>query len=457
MSKGRVLIVDDEAEMCSLLKATLEPRGYECSSTTSAGEALRRVGTEEYDAILTDLVMPEVDGVELCNQIAASCPGVPVVIMTAFGSMDVVVEAIRAGAFDFVTKPLEMEFLALVLQRAIDHRRLLEKVRLLSNPVETSDGFPELLGESRAMNQTKQHISQVGPTDASVLITGESGTGKELVARAICADSRRSDKPFVVVDCAALPAALMESELFGHERGAFTGALSASKGLFREAHGGTLFLDEIGELPLELQPKLLRAIEDRRIRPVGGTQTSSVDVRIIAATNRDLAEAVEKQSFRKDLYYRIQVVEIELPPLRERGPDAIILARHFVGRFAASFNKEVVGLSKGAAARIIDYPWPGNVRELRNAMERAVALTRHEKIAALDLPETVRRRGSVMRSRGASARQGLMTLAELERRYIFEVLHLLGDSKSETARVLGLDRKTLYRKLKSYETAAGGS
>ncbi len=454
MSEGRILIVDDEVEMCRLLESDLSLRGFSCQTSTSAREALELVRRDDFDVVLTDLVMPELDGVELCDRIVANNPEVPVIVMTAFGSMDAVVEVLRASAFDFVTKPLEMEFLALVLKRAVKHRRLIERVRLLSHPVETRDGFPELLGQGRAMQEVKKHILQVAPTDASVLVTGESGTGKELVARAICRASKRKDKPFVVVNCAALPVALMESELFGHERGAFTDARSARQGLFREAHGGTLFLDEVGEIPLELQPKLLRVLEDHRIRPVGSNTETSVDVRIIAATNRNLLSAVAEGSFRQDLYYRIQVVEIALPPLRERGGDVVELARHFVTRCAESFGKHVTGLSEKAATRLVDYHWPGNVREVRNAIERAVALTQHETITVHDLPDPIRRYASTPRFRGGRRPGELLKLEELERRYILEVLDLVGGRRSEAASVLGLDRKTLYRKLKRFEASA---
>jgi len=451
VTEGRILIVDDEVEMCRLLMADLNLRGFSCEFSTSASEALEMVRAGDYDAVLTDLVMPELSGVELCDRIVANSPEVPVVVMTAFGSMDAVIEILRASAFDFVPKPLDTDFLTLVLRRAVDHRRLVESVRRLSHPVDTSDGFPDLLGRGRAMQEVKRHVLQVAPTDVSVLITGESGTGKELVARAICQASKRKEKPFVVVNCAALPAALMESELFGHERGAFTDAREARKGLFREAHGGTLFLDEVGEIPLELQPKLLRALEDRNIRPVGSSVERAVDVRIVAATNRDLPDAVAEGSFREDLYYRIHVVEIALPPLRERGADVIELANHFVVRFAHAFDKRVKGLSEEAAARLADYTWPGNVRELRNALERAVALTQHEKITVRDLPDAVRRSASTPRFRGNRRPGELPTLAELERDYILEVLSLVGDKRSEAARILGLDRKTLYRKLKRFE------
>jgi len=453
MNEGRILIVDDEPEMCGLVEADLSMRGFRCRTSTCAEQALELLRQDDFDAVLTDLVMPGLSGVDLCDRIQASNPEVPVVVMTAFGSMDAVIEVLRASAFDFITKPFELEFLALVVQRAIDHGRLAARVRLLSHPVDTSDGFPDLIGRGRSMQEVKQQILQVAPTQASVLLTGESGTGKELVARAICRASKRKERPFVAVNCAALPAQLMESELFGHAQGAFTGARTARTGLFQEAHGGTLFLDEVGALPLELQPKLLRVLEDRNVRPVGSNRETAVDVRIIAATNRELPEAVAAKTFREDLYYRLQVVEIALPPLRERGADILDLARHYIAYYGERFDKQVTGLTEKAAARLLDHRWPGNVRELRNAMERAVVLTRHEKIAVRDLPESLRSRArSGLRSDREHGR--LATLEEIERNYVLEVLSLVGDKKSEAARILGLDRKTLYRKLKRFEEAS---
>jgi two-component system response regulator HydG len=370
--------------------------------------------------------------------------------MTAFGSMDTAIAAIRAGAYDFVTKPFEMDVIALTLQRAADHRELKEQVRVLSEAVERTKGFDDLVGASPAMQRLFDQLARIADTDASVLITGESGTGKELVARSIHRKSSRQQKPFVAVNCPALPETLLESELFGHARGAFTDARAERRGLIVQAEGGTLLLDEIGDLPLSIQPKLLRALEERTFRPVGGDQEVPFNARILAATNRDLEEAVEEGRFREDLFYRIDVIQVEVPPLRSRGTDILLLAQHFVGLFADRSNKQVVGITEPVAEKLLAYRWPGNVRELRNVVERAVALTRYDKLVIDDLPEKIRDYRSSQVLLGGEDPSELAPLEEVERRYILHVLQSVGDNKALAARTLGLDRKTLYRKLRQY-------
>jgi two-component system response regulator HydG len=394
--------------------------------------------------------MPGMGGIALCERVAANRPDIPVIVVTAFGSMDTAVAAIRAGAYDFVTKPVDLDVLALVIERAARHRELTEQVRILSEEVERSRGVAGLVGESPSVSTLVDTISRVADADASVLVTGESGTGKELVARLLHRQSQRRDAPFVPVNCAAIPDSLLESELFGHRAGAFTDARGDRKGLFVEANGGTLFLDEVGEIPLALQPKLLRALEERRVRPVGANDEIGFDVRVVAATNRDLESEMEEHRFREDLYYRLNVIQIEVPPLRSRGNDVLLLARHFIEDIAGRSGKRVTGISRAAAERLLEYSWPGNVRELRNAMERAVALTRFDEIAVEDLPEKVRSyRGSQVVVGGEDPTE-LISLEALERRYIEHVLRTVGDNKSLAARILGLDRKTLYRKLRRY-------
>jgi two-component system response regulator HydG len=356
----------------------------------------------------------------------------------------------RAGAYDFVTKPIELDFLALTLQRAVRHHLLQEKVKVLSEEVAGLKRFDEMLGTSPPMQELFDQLSRIADSEASVLITGESGTGKELVASAIHRKSRRRGKPYVAVNCAALPDALLESELFGHAKGAFTDARAARKGLFLEAEAGTLFLDEIGDFPLATQAKLLRALEEQKLRPVGGDREQPFDVRILSATNRDLEMAVEESRFREDLYFRINVIQIEVPPLRARGGDILLLAQHFVHGFAARSGKQVTGISDTVAEKLMDYSWPGNVRELRNAIERAVALTRYENLAVDDLPEKIRDYQSSRMVIGGNDPADLMPLEDVERRYILHVLAALGDNKTTAARVLGLDRKTLYRKLRQF-------
>ena len=445
---GRVLIVDDDRSMCELIEADLKTRGIGSEWRTSADEALRAMKEGHFDVILTDLQMPGLNGLALCERIVSNRPDIPVVVMTAFGSLETAVAAIRVGAYDFVSKPVELDMLALTLERAIQHRSLSEQVRVLSDRVEQSNRYSKLLGESPVMKRLFDELRRVADTDASVLITGESGTGKELVAKALHEQSRRKAKPFVAINCAALPEPLLESELFGHKRGAFTDAVSDKRGLFLQADGGTLFLDELGEFPLTLQPKLLRALEGRTVRPVGSELETPFDVRLIAATNRDLETAVEEKRFREDLYFRVNVIQIKLPPLRSRGTDVLLLAQHYLQEFAASSGKQIVGLSDATARKLLDYSWPGNVRELRNAIERAVALTQFDRLAVDDLPDKIRNyRGTHLELAGDNPTD-LLTMEEVERRYIQHVLKVTRGNRTQTAQILGFDRKTLYRKLK---------
>jgi two-component system response regulator HydG len=448
--QGRVLIVDDDRGMCEMLEADLRLRAFECVWTTSPQTALQTLSADPFHVVLTDLRMPGMSGTELCERVVANRPDVPVVVMTAFGSLESAVAAMRAGAYDFVTKPIELDILALTLQRAVRHHQLQEKVKVLSEEVAGLKRFDEMLGTSPPMQELFDHLSRVADSEASVLITGESGTGKELVARAIHRKSRRQDKPYVAVNCAALPDTLLESELFGHAKGAFTDARVARKGLFLEAEAGTLFLDEIGDFPLSTQAKLLRALEEQKLRPVGGDRELPFDVRILSATNRDLETAVEEGRFREDLYFRINVIQVEVPPLRARGGDILLLAQHFVHVFAGRSRKQVTGISDAVAEKLMSYSWPGNVRELRNVIERAVALTRYESLAVDDLPEKIRDYQSSRMVIAGNDPADLMPLEDVERRYILHVLAALGDNKTTAARVLGLDRKTLYRKLQQF-------
>ena len=447
---GRVLIVDDELAMCKLLEADLGMRDFEATWFTAPEEALQSLKNEPCDIVLTDLNMPGMSGTVLCERIVANHPNVPVIVMTAFGSMETAVAAIRAGAYDFVTKPIEMDMLALTLERAIRHRELQEKVKLLSDAVAFSKRFENIIGESPVMRELFDQLGRIADSESAVLITGESGTGKELVARAIHGRSHRANKPFVAINCAAISENLLESELFGHEKGAFTDAHTDRKGLFLHAEGGTLLLDEVGDMPLSMQPKLLRAIEENKVRPVGGNSEIAFDARVITATNRDLDTAVVEQRFREDLFFRINVIQLQLPPLRSRGTDVLLLAQHFVEIFTGRSGKEITGISESAAHKLLSYDWPGNVRELRNVMERAVALTRYDKLAIEDLSEKIRnyRRSHVVI--GSTDPNELIPMEEVERRYILHVLESTRGNKTLAARILGLDRKTLYRKLQQY-------
>jgi two-component system response regulator HydG len=452
--KGRSLIVDDDRSMCDMLAAGLRKRGFEPVCSTSGAEALELLATQEFDVVVTDVNMRGVNGIELCQRAVANRPDVPVIVITAFGSMETAIAAMRAGAYDFIPKPVDMDALEFALDRGIGHHRLRTEVKRLREVLAATQRCGDMIGTSTAMRRVYDLIDRVAQTDASVLVTGESGTGKELVARALHNRSTRAHGPFVAINCAAMPETLLESELFGHVKGAFTDARSARTGLFVQANGGTLFLDEIGELSLGLQPKLLRALQERKVRPVGGDTEVPFDARILAATNRDLETAALEHRFREDLYYRINVIHIDVPPLRARGSDILLLAQHFVQHFASSFGKQVKGLSKTAAEKLTSYGWPGNVRELQNCIERAVALTRFEEILIEDLPEKVQnyKRTHVVLDSGDPSE--LVSLDELERRYILRVLEALNGNKSLTSQTLGLDRKTLYRKLQQYGVSA---
>ncbi len=448
---GKILIVDDEQAMCELLEADLRLRNFETEWYTSAEDALQAVNRQSYDVVLTDLNMPGTNGIQLCKHIVTHRPDIPVVMMTAFGSLESAVDAIRAGAYDFVTKPIEMDLLNVTLSRAIKHRQLEEKIRFLSEAVARTERFGDILGTSPAMQELFDQLQLIAASETSLLITGESGTGKELVARAIHRKSRRSKKPFVAVNCAALPDALLESELFGHAAGAFTDARTERKGLLFQAEGGTLLFDEVGELPLSVQPKLLRALEENYMRPVGSDEEIPFDVRIITATNRDLETAIEEGRFREDLYFRINVIQCDLPPLRSRGTDTLLLAQKFLETFATRSEKEVTDISKGVAEKLLAYTWPGNVRELRNVIERAVALTRYDRLGVEDLPEKIRNFQGSQVFIGGDDPTEMVALEEIERRYIQHVLGAVGSNKTMAARILGLDRKTLYRKLRQYQ------
>ncbi|MBK6686124.1 MAG: sigma-54-dependent Fis family transcriptional regulator [Deltaproteobacteria bacterium] len=449
---GKFLFVDDDVNLCQTVAMAMSKRGTLTSWCTNAKEALELALAEDFKCVVTDLHMDGMDGLELCRQVVEHRPHVPVIVLTAFGSMETAVAAIRVGAYDFLAKPFDVEALSLAVDRAARHFALKEEVKRLRLVVDGNDGEDPILGRSAAIRKVLDLIARVAETDASVLITGESGTGKELVARSVHNRSARKDGPFVAVNCAAMPEALLESELFGHVKGAFTDAKAARTGLFVAAQGGTLFLDEIAELPLGMQVKLLRALQERSVRPVGASTEVPFDARIITATNRDPEAEVAAGRFREDLYYRINVVRIPVPPLRARDGDILLLAQKALERFSRSNGKHVLGITPAAAERLLTYPWPGNVRELQNSMERAVALTRFDQIVIEDLPDQVREgRGSTGGT--VEPRLELLPMHEVERRYILRVLQAVGGNKSQAADVLGLDRKTLYRKLEAYQGA----
>ncbi|MFH1465267.1 MAG: sigma-54 dependent transcriptional regulator [Pseudomonadota bacterium] len=447
---GRTLIIEDDDALRALLERSLRRAGWEVTALASAEEALPRLMDLAPEVVLTDLNLLGQDGLSVCRRVADALPGVPVVVMTAFGSMDTAVEALRAGAWDFLSKPLDLTVLGHTLQRALEHGRLRAEVRRLRERLERHEGLGELVGESPAMRAMLDLLARVAPAPSSVLITGESGTGKELVARALHKQSGR-DGAFVAINCAAVPAGLLESELFGHVKGAFTDARTARAGLFVQARGGTLFLDEVGDMPAELQPKLLRVLQERRVRPVGGDQEQAVDVRVVSATNRDLEEAVRSGRFREDLLYRLDVIRLELPPLRARGRDVLLLAQAFLSQQAEQMGKPVRGIAPEAARLLLDYDWPGNVRELQNCVERAVVLARLDHLTVDDLPPRVRQHVPLAPAPLAATPEQLMPLEALERRYVAHAMKVLGDNKALVARTLGIDRRTLYRMLERWD------
>jgi DNA-binding NtrC family response regulator len=444
---GHILVVDDDKATCAMLVEGLSRHGFVVTALTSADEAAASLTQIPFDVLLTDIHMPGIGGLELCNRAVSNFPDKPVVVITAFGSLETAVSALRAGAYDFVSKPFDLDTLALALERAVKHRHLLEQIKCLNRTVDETRRFDDLIGTSQPMMRLYELIQRIAHLDSSVLISGESGTGKELVARSLHKRGVRCEGQFVALNCASLPATLLESELFGHTGGAFTGATGPRDGLMVKANGGTLFLDEISEMPLEIQPKILRAIEQRTVRPLGSDQEIPFDVRIIAATNRDLEDEVRTGKFRLDLLYRLNVIQLDLPPLRERGNDILLLAQRFVEHFAVLTGREVDGVTAPATEKLLAYHWPGNVRELRNCIERCVSLTTYSRIIVEDLPEKIRMYAHAPNHEGPGEVSEVVPLDVVERRYIDRVMHLVNGNKAKAARLLGLDRKTLYRKL----------
>jgi two-component system response regulator HydG len=439
---GRVLVVEDDDDTRAALCDALTDLGHAIEAHADGASALQRLGSAEFDAVLTDIRMPGMDGIELCQRLTGDRPHLPIVVMTAFGDVESALGALRAGAFDFLTKPLSLDKLTGALTRALGRGgKSPIVVRPAPRPA-LPDDMEGLIGSSAAMRQLAERVTQVAQEDSTVLITGESGTGKELMARAVHRASGRSG-PFVPVSCAAIPAEILEAELFGHTRGAFTGAAEARQGLLQQAAGGTLFLDEVGELPLELQPKLLRALQTRRLRPVGSVDEVTFDARIIAATNRDLGRAVAEGKMREDLFYCLNVLTIALPPLRDRSGDVLELARHFLTRASSKLGVRYE-LTPAAERQLTAHSWPGNVRELENAIQASVALASSGQVAFEDLPTGVR----AQRPQDAAVES--RSLEDVERRHILLVLDALHWNKAEAARILGINRATLYRKLQRY-------
>jgi DNA-binding NtrC family response regulator len=456
MASASILVVEDDAAMRDLLTEELSDAGYSVQAAATAAGGLEIARAERFDLVVTDLRMPEMDGFDLIRGVMALPEPPHVVMITAFGSIETAIRAVKLGAYDYITKPFEIEELLLVADKALGERGLKAKVARLQREVEQNYGLGNIIAKSQAMRDVVSLVQRIAGSTASVLITGESGTGKELVARAIHYNSNRADKPFVGVNLAAVPEGLIESELFGHKKGAFTDARADKPGLFVEADGGTIFLDEIGELALPLQAKLLRVLQEHEVRPLGATRNQRVDVRVVAATNKNLEAMLADGSFREDLYYRLNVIHLDLPPLRSRPEDIVPLAEHVLRDLGAKQNPpRRLRLSPEAQHVLLSYHWPGNVRELMNVLERCMALCQGELIADDDLPPHVRERRPADFLGAAVARR--MSLAELEREFIERVLEDEGGNKTRAAQRLGLDRKTLYRKLDEYAKADGKS
>ena len=447
--KVRLLVVDDEQSIRKLCMTIGSSLGYSCTEAESAEAALARIEQEGPDLILTDLKLPTRSGVELLRQAKSLFPRTEVAIMTGHGSIESAVDAMKLGAYDYIEKPFRVEKLRLLLQRMAEKVRLVTENEFLRERVDTEDSLDGIVGASANIQDVLRMISRLKDTRTPVLISGESGTGKELVARAIHFRGAMAQTPFVAVDCGSLVPTLMESELFGYEKGAFTGAIKSKAGLFQAANGGTIFLDEIGELPLEMQAKLLRVLQEREVRPVGSNAPINVEVRVIAATNRDLEAAYREGTFRKDLYFRLNVVTVHLPSLRERRSDIPMLVHHFLNRFAPGANLQV---TPAAMKSLLQYEWPGNVRELENCVARALTLGDRQIMDVDDLPPAIRGEGTESSPKSPAETSSVSTtaLAEMERMTILKVFEQANGDKALAGRMLGISRATLYRKLKRY-------
>ena len=459
MKKGpEVLIVDDDSAHRVMLKKLLGGWGYRVAEADDGAVAVEEVGRRSFDLILMDIRMMKVSGIEALEQIKKIHPATPVIIMTAYASVETAVSALKKGAYDYLTKPLDFDELQIVMARATEHSLLKKENEYLKERLGEKFDRQNIIGQSAAMLKLLEIVEQVAATEATILITGDSGTGKEMIANAVHANSKRKQAPFIKINCAALTETLLESELFGHEKGAFTGADRRREGKFLQADSGSIFLDEVSEMSPAMQVKLLRVLQEREVTRVGGSDVIKVDVRVIAASNKDLKKEIQMGRFREDLFYRLNVVALAMPPLRERKEDIPLLAQHFLRGFAAKNSKNVTGFTPTAMHKLVEYPWPGNVRELMNAVERAVVLSRTDFVDADELmfltaddgdSNNRGRSGPAAQVAGASEN---LPLTEVEKRSILEALDVCGGNKSEAARRLGITRKTLRKKLTKYES-----
>ncbi|HDG68154.1 MAG TPA: sigma-54-dependent Fis family transcriptional regulator [candidate division Zixibacteria bacterium] len=449
-----ILVVDDEESICQLLEVMLTEEGYWVRTATSYDEAMKLFETDQFDVVIADIMMPDVDGLTLLKDVKKVDPEIPVILITAYASLGSAVEALRYGAFDYITKPFKMDQIRYAVKRALETRALRRENRILKRELRRESDLSKFIGVSDAVREIKQLVRKIAPTDSTVLITGESGTGKELIARAIHQLSPRADGPFITINCAAIPETLLESELFGYVKGAFTGATTNKEGLFRAAHGGTFFMDEVGEISPDIQAKLLRMLETHQIIPLGATKPVEVDVRLIAATNKDLARMVDEGKFRRDLFYRLNVIHIHIPPLRERPEDIIPIAEHYVQVIADRMNCPAPKLSREAMQLLQGARWEGNVRELENVLERAMIMCDGDVILPEHLPDYIRNAPQTAavpeRVAGGQVLGRVLPLDEIEKAYILWAILQCGGNKSEAAKKLGIDLSTLYRKIERY-------
>jgi DNA-binding NtrC family response regulator len=456
MDKPKILVVDDEESMCKFMEIMLKKEGYQVITSQDASTALERVKGESYDLVIADLMMPEMSGLELLSQAKSINPELDFIVMTAFASVDSAIEALKNGAFDYITKPFKVDEIKIAVKKSLEQKKIVRENIQLKKQLKTKLDFNRFIGNSPAIVKLKKMGEKIARTDSTVLIQGESGTGKELIARAIHHHSLRSDKPFVTINCAALPENLLESELFGHVKGSFTGAIKDKEGLFKVADGGTFFLDEVGMTSSAIQAKLLRVIEEKEITPVGDTAPIKVDVRLIAATNADLEQEVKLGNFRADLYYRLHVIPIRIPPLRERKDDIKLLSSYFIRKYCQKMQLiEGKSFTDETMERLLSYKWPGNVRELENAIEHAVLLSKGNQITTEDLPQKIKEEEAI--DLVTEAQPTAPTLETIEKTYIFWVLNQTGWQKSKAASILGIDASTLYRKIEKYKLKSPGS
>jgi DNA-binding NtrC family response regulator len=449
MEKAKILVVDDEESMCKFMEIMLKKEGYFVTTSQNSHSALQRIKSENYDLVIADLMMPEMSGLELLSQVKAVNPDLDFIVMTAFASVDSAIEALKTGAFDYITKPFKVDEIKIAVKKSLQQKKITRENIQLKKQLQTEFDFDRFIGNSPEIVKLKKMAEKIARSDSTVLIEGESGTGKELIARAIHYHSPRSDKPFVTINCAALPESLLESELFGHVKGSFTGAIKDKDGLFKVADEGTFFLDEVGMTSPAIQAKLLRVLEEKEITPVGGTTPLKVDVRLIAATNADLEQEVKLGNFRADLYYRLHVIPIRIPPLRERKDDIKLLSSYFIRKYCQKMQMEEKNITEEVMTRLLSCQWPGNVRELENAIEHAVLLSKGNQITTEDLPQKIKEGQGIDLVTEAEPQTPM--LETIEKAYIFWVLNQTGWQKGKAASILGIDSSTLYRKIEKYK------